>query len=66
MDSPNDTDIAIHICPMCKKDIATGRDTRGLPALCTACEERDRLLAVRLHLLPVPLRKLARKQRRRA
>ena len=68
MDSPNDGDIAIHICPICRKDIATGRDTRGLPALCIACEERSQVLAARLRLLPKPLRKLvrARKQRRRA
>jgi hypothetical protein len=68
MDSPNDSDIAIHICPMCKKDIASGKNTRGLPALCAACEEQEQILAARLRLLPEPLRKLvrAREQRRRA
>jgi hypothetical protein len=43
---------ALHICPRCKRDIASGRDARGLPALCSTCDGQIKLLAARLRILP--------------
>jgi len=30
-------EIGVHICPQCRKDIATGLDGRGLPRICNGC-----------------------------
>jgi hypothetical protein len=43
---------AIHICGKCKKDVATGRDTRGRASLCSTCDEKIKILAARLRILP--------------
>jgi hypothetical protein len=45
-------EIAIHICPRCKKGVASGRDARGLPAPCSTCDGQRKLLAARLRFLP--------------
>ena len=43
---------AIHICEKCKKDVATGRDARGRASLCSTCDEKIKILAARLRILP--------------
>jgi ribosomal protein L37AE/L43A len=45
-------EIALHICPKCKRDVASGRDARGLLALCSTCDGQIKLLATRLRILP--------------
>ena len=44
--------IALHICSRCRKNVASGRDVRGLPALCSTCDGQRKLLAARLRFLP--------------
>lgn len=36
------TEIKIHICPLCRKDIAAGLDAEGFPTACKACRSRKR------------------------
>jgi hypothetical protein len=45
-------EIALHICPRCSKNVASGRDARGLPAPCSTCDGQRKLLAARLRILP--------------
>jgi hypothetical protein len=39
------TIIAIHICPACRKDIASGLDAKGFPACCKPCRPKRRRTA---------------------
>ena len=34
------TDIAIHICQLCKEDIAAGLDAKGFPNVCEKCQRK--------------------------
>jgi hypothetical protein len=38
-------EIGIHICPKCRKDVTSGKDANGLPALCSTCDSQRKLLA---------------------
>ena len=59
-------EIALHVCPKCRKEVASGWDARGLPALCSTCDGQRKLLAARLRFLPSFRHKAAvRIQRRR-
>jgi hypothetical protein len=62
--TPLTDEIAVHICPMCRKDVASGRDAVGLPALCPTCENLKQLHAARLRILPPKFRKRAVLRRR--
>lgn len=35
-------EIAIHICQLCRKDIASGLDAKGFPASCKPCRPKRR------------------------
>jgi hypothetical protein len=41
-DTAHPPEIAIHICPLCRKDIASGLDVKGFPAKCRACSPKPR------------------------
>lgn len=49
---PPTEEIALHICPRCKNNVASGRDARGLPAPCSTCDGQRNLLAACLRILP--------------
>jgi hypothetical protein len=51
----------IHICPLCKSDVASGTDANGLPTVCAGSEHQ----AARLRILPMAFRKKAKASSRR-
>lgn len=46
----------IHICPLCRTDVASGTDINGLPAVCAGCAHQ----ATRLRILPMAFSKKAK------
>jgi hypothetical protein len=36
------SEIAIHICQLCRKNIASGLDAKGFPASCEPCRQKPR------------------------